>query len=31
MDDRNKNVMITAVVVGAIAIGVFVATIMFYG
>jgi hypothetical protein len=31
MEDRNKSVMVTAVIVGAIAIGVFVATIVFYG
>jgi hypothetical protein len=31
MDDRRKGVMITAVIVGAIAIGVFTATIVFYG
>jgi|JYMV01.1.fsa_nt_gi hypothetical protein len=31
MDDRRKSVIITAVIVGAIAIGVFTATIVFYG
>jgi hypothetical protein len=31
MDDRRKGVIITAVIVGAIAIGVFTATIVFYG
>jgi len=31
MDDRRKGVVITAVIVGAIAIGVFTATIVFYG
>jgi len=30
MDDRKKGVMITAVIVGAIAIGVFVATIVYF-
>ena len=31
MEGRDKSVMITAVIVGTIAIGVFVATIVFYG
>ncbi len=31
MDDRRKGAVITAVIVGAIAIGVFTATIVFYG
>jgi hypothetical protein len=31
MDDRRKGAIITAVIVGAIAIGVFTATIVFYG
>ena len=31
MDDRRKSAIITAVIVGAIAIGVFTATIVFYG
>jgi hypothetical protein len=30
MDDRKKGVVITAVIVGAIAIGVFIATIVLY-
>jgi len=31
MDDRRRGVVITAVIVGAIAIGVFTATIVLYG
>jgi len=31
MDDRRKGVVITAVIVGTIAIGVFTATIVLYG
>jgi hypothetical protein len=31
MDDRRRGVIITAVIVGVIAIGVFTATIVLYG
>jgi hypothetical protein len=31
MEDQNKSVMITALIAGAIAAAVFVATIVFYG
>jgi hypothetical protein len=31
MDEQQKGVMVTAMIFGAIAVGVFVATIVFYG